>query len=358
VSLDSELLQAALIGDVEEVKKLLEKGANPNARDKYGRTPLHWTAARGRLSAVEFLLEKGADPNAREQKGCTPLHWAAYNGRLSVVKLLLEKGADLHAKDKYGRTPLHFAAEKGRLDVFILLLKRGADPNARDKYGRTPLHDAAYRGKLDVVKLLLERGADLHARDKNGRTPLYFAAYNGRLDVVKLLLESGADPNARDKDGKRPVDVAREKGFTDVVELLERWVERRRSEGRVLQKPPAAAGGRVVSIADVAASQLRVGEWGVVQVVLEGRGGVELSVEGDVEWMCEEPISLDGRTEVKVYVKPRAPGRIPVKIVAESQGGKASKLVELDVEHKCSVCGAPVEPGAKYCWNCGSKLAG
>jgi len=78
-----------------------------------------------------------------------------------------------------------------------------------------------------------------------------------------------------------------------------------------------------------------------------------------VDYMCDESFNVDGKTMVEVYVKPKVAGRVPVRIVVESPSGRVSKLVELDagkVPSTCPACGAPVEPGAKYCWKCGAKL--
>jgi ankyrin repeat protein len=73
-----------------------------------GRTNLHKAAFDGNAERVKELLKKGADPNTKDKKGRTPLHWAApYKGHVEVVKLLLEHGADPNIKNKYGRTPLH-----------------------------------------------------------------------------------------------------------------------------------------------------------------------------------------------------------------------------------------------------------
>ena len=73
---------------------------------------LHFAAAKGHKEVVGVLLEKGADFNAKNIDGATPLHLAAENGHGEVVDVLLEKGADFNAKDNNGATPLHLAAAK------------------------------------------------------------------------------------------------------------------------------------------------------------------------------------------------------------------------------------------------------
>jgi ankyrin repeat protein len=74
---------------------------------------------------VKLLLEKGADLEAKDEFGRTPLSWAAEEGHEGVVKLLLEKGADLEAKDEFGQTPLSRAAESGH-EAVVKLLEKGA----------------------------------------------------------------------------------------------------------------------------------------------------------------------------------------------------------------------------------------
>jgi ankyrin repeat protein len=98
----SELHIAAYEGDVERVKKLLEKGANPNIQDEVGRTPLRNAAFKGHVDVVKLLLEHGADPNIQNEYGDTPLHMAVYWGRVDVVKLLLEYGADPTVRTRTG----------------------------------------------------------------------------------------------------------------------------------------------------------------------------------------------------------------------------------------------------------------
>jgi ankyrin repeat protein len=214
------LSYAAESGHEAVVKLLLEKGANVDAADKYGRTPLLIAARIGHEVVVRLLLEKGDNVNAVDKDGRTPLSYAAGNGHEAVVKLLLEKQANVNAADEYGGTPLLYAAGSGREVVVKLLLEKGANMDAADKYGRTPLLIAARIGHEVVVRLLLEKGADVDVADEDGGTPLLFSAENGHEAVVKLLLEKNANVNAADKYGRTPLLSAASRGHEVVVRLL------------------------------------------------------------------------------------------------------------------------------------------
>jgi len=148
-------------------------------------------AADGELGNVERLLAHGAEVNAKNSSGMTPLHLAAGNGHKDVAELLLAHGAEVNAKDNFGNTPLHCATipETG---VMQLLLAHGADVNAKEIYGFTPLHYQALCGREDSAKVLLSHGADVNAKNKEGRTPLDCATDYGHVHVVELLLASGA----------------------------------------------------------------------------------------------------------------------------------------------------------------------
>jgi ankyrin repeat protein len=116
MSLNEELLDASKKGDVEKVKKLLKEGADVNAKDRFGFTPLHYTALNGHFEVVKLLIERGADVNAKTNGGWTPLRFAAIYGHFEVVKLLIERGADVNAKDKDGGLPY-------TVQLFMVMLK-------------------------------------------------------------------------------------------------------------------------------------------------------------------------------------------------------------------------------------------
>ena len=100
------------------------------ARDEFGRTPLHTAALRNSLDVARELINLGADIEAKEDEGGTPLHMAAANNSLDVARLLIDLGADIEARIELGATPLHLAALRNSLDVARELVDLGADIEA------------------------------------------------------------------------------------------------------------------------------------------------------------------------------------------------------------------------------------
>ncbi|XP_046984082.1 cortactin-binding protein 2-like isoform X3 [Schistocerca americana] len=144
-------------------------------------------AILGSMEELQALLAAGVNLGARDMNEWTPLHWAAGRGYEEMVRRLLAAGADVGARDKFQQTPLHLAAWAGRPAVVSLLSASSADPNARDVDGWTPLHSAAFNDETEAATALLEAGADKGAIDNNGRTPLDIARQYNQQQVIDVL---------------------------------------------------------------------------------------------------------------------------------------------------------------------------
>jgi len=180
-------------GNLAAVQEDLARGADVNARDSKGRTPLHSAASDGNDDIALVLLTHGADVNARGKDGETPLHEAAEFGYAKVATTLLAHGADVNAKDSREYAPLLWAAENGYFDVATVLLAHGADANASDNFGDTPLHEAALHGFDQISVVLLAHDAHVDAKNRVGYTPEMEAAGNGHAELAKLLHDAGPD---------------------------------------------------------------------------------------------------------------------------------------------------------------------
>ncbi len=139
-ALDQQMVEAAFVCDLMRVRTLLARGADPNARDDQGRTPIFSAVLGGSVALLGLLLETKADVNARDERGATALHVAAEEVVPEAATLLIGRGADLDAQDEEGNTPLGRAvfSARGRYEVVRLLLKAGAKDDIANRAGETP----------------------------------------------------------------------------------------------------------------------------------------------------------------------------------------------------------------------------
>ncbi len=139
-ALDQQMVEAAFVCDLMRVRTLLARGADPNARDDQGRTPIFSAVLGGSVALLGLLLETKADVNARDERGATALHVAAEEVLPEAATLLIGRGADVNAQDEEGNTPLSRAVffARGRYDVVRLLMKAGARDDIANRAGETP----------------------------------------------------------------------------------------------------------------------------------------------------------------------------------------------------------------------------
>lgn len=216
---------AAYWDDRDSVALLLQAGADVNAQNDLGATPLWLAASEGRFAMVDQLLAAGAKPDLALTLGETPLMAAARAGSVESIKRLVARGADVNrAEGARGQSALMWAVAGRHAEAVRTLLEVGASVSARsltrkmlvntgkdgltrlsedftDFYdeaqgGFTPLLFAVREGDVECMRLLLDAGARVEETTPNGASALVLAVHSGRWDAATLLLARGADPNA------------------------------------------------------------------------------------------------------------------------------------------------------------------
>ncbi len=230
------LMHAANKGQIETSRILVEAGASVVARDRSGKSPMHYAAVGGQAEIIRDLAKAGAKADAMSKRGESPLMEAAGGGHVSAVKTLLELGADLNHVNKNGFNALAVAALGGHAEVVKVLLNAGASvmpggssplrysasaghkqvvdllirarSGAKDLEDGVPLVNAALMGQTEIARALLNAGANPNQRDKEHFTPLMGAVRSRNMEIVKMLLESGAEVNATNSEGETALDLA------------------------------------------------------------------------------------------------------------------------------------------------------
>ncbi|MBQ7154395.1 MAG: ankyrin repeat domain-containing protein [Synergistaceae bacterium] len=260
---DKEFITFCRKATHEQIINALDAGANPNARSRFGTTPLMEASHLNKdIGAIKELIDAGADINARNGKGNTALIFAVMENKPEVVRLLCESGADTSPTNNKGRDAFSYAltnqrmrnapgiiqllaGEDAELEVqaaaafsskptgktrysvrdryFIELCKKGkerailraidsgANVNAMDKHGTTALIYASIFSMPKVIEALIENGADVNAVNNRGVTALMNAVMNSRCENIEILLENGAEVCVANKHGKTLLEYAREK---------------------------------------------------------------------------------------------------------------------------------------------------
>jgi uncharacterized protein len=203
-----ELKRACFAGNLDEVRRLLDSGADPNSIDEYDSG----TLLTFHPEVIEYLLARGADPNLQtNENGASVLAGLAYVNQIECVRTLLQHGANPNlGRNASGETPLHHALTKNEPDrepLVKLLIDYSANPNAqtipgvisynfwRDARtrGETPLHRAAAYASAETINHLLAAGADRALRDANGDTPRAWTSWHLRAKAIVDLLDPGSN---------------------------------------------------------------------------------------------------------------------------------------------------------------------
>jgi uncharacterized protein len=214
--------------DHELVRELLQRGARPDARNQLGATPLCEATSLADVAMVDMLLKAKADPNLGNEDDQTPLMIAARIGSLPIVQSLVKAGARINEREKSReQTALMWAVAANSPEVVDFLIRHKADVDVRAAYddwgnqitsepraqyratgGLTALLYATRSGCLECAKLLLKAGADINRPTPEGVSPLMNAIDNQNYAIANYLLDKGANPQLFDWWGRTALYLA------------------------------------------------------------------------------------------------------------------------------------------------------
>lgn len=187
---------------------LISYKADLTQKDMYGDSVLHIaTMMKVNIDELSILINNGADVNARNKYGVTPLLIAVQSDDLKTVKLLTSASADIHTKDTYGKSPLSMAFA-GSSELFEAVIN-SKNATSQDSDGNTPLH-IALLNSAPIAKIMYIIGltSDVDIRNMDGDSALYIATKNNMKEVGELILAKNADIFASNKQNDSPLRVA------------------------------------------------------------------------------------------------------------------------------------------------------
>ncbi len=252
---------AAMKGNLELVKYLIEQGGKTDIVDDHGYSVLNFAAATGSKSSkfydfllsngsslsetdhhganallltipqatdftlIDYFIEKGLSLSDADKDGNGAFYYAAKTGNIEMMDKLIEKGVDYKGINKVGGNAMIAAAQGYRkantIEVFQYLEGKGIEANVSTKDGTTPLHLLAGRSKeTDVISYFIGKGVNVNQVDGEGNTALIYASQRGSLKIIKLLADQTKDINAANNKGETALTNAVAGNSTDIVAYL------------------------------------------------------------------------------------------------------------------------------------------
>ncbi|MDP2204776.1 MAG: ankyrin repeat domain-containing protein [Alphaproteobacteria bacterium] len=253
---------AAAANDSRTLHIIVDAGADLNATDKNGLTPLMRAWQAGAYETMRHLLQLGADIGAVNLDHKNILHMAAGANDVAALKMLLAEGGAAHLQTRMPSadklTPLHAAVREGAEDAARLLIAAGASVNIPDAQNMTPLHTAAARDDVGMIYTLVCEGHAEIGRVENpaGYTALHTAIINKNEAAMRALCDLGADAHQMDTEKRTPLNIAGWNGFLPAIKYLMEEIPAETSEEDALQSRTQALYDAVFYSHDDAAEYL------------------------------------------------------------------------------------------------------
>jgi ankyrin repeat protein len=255
------LINACCNSNLELVKLLLSKGADPNIQDTYFNTPLIYVCNDyendNTKNIVKMLIESGSNLDIQDYYGKTALMLSVEYGNYDICKMLIESGSNINICDLEKRSSLMIACEYFHENIIQLLLENGANPDLSTDDGKTallfvtekeseemvslilsysrnkkelinkhyeenrnPLTMSQFHQKNNILKIFIDNGADVNVKNIYGFTPLIQACLQRDLEIVLKLIQTGVDINMKSDSGLNSLMTASINGNEDIVKTL------------------------------------------------------------------------------------------------------------------------------------------